>query len=257
VIISHYHYDHAYGTQSFPPGAEVIGTEYTRSMMATGKLLEHSTAQGNRRFAAAQIETGTKALDSATSAASKADIRRRRGVWEEYLASLATLKLVAPTVTVSERMSIVRGDREVQVIHPGKAHTDGDLVVWLPKERILATGDLLQPNLPYMGDGYLDNWADVLDSLQAMHPAVVLPGHGDEFRDMAVLEHLRDYMRSMWAQCVSAKAKGLTAAQAAAALDLTRFDQYYPKFPTWTDSMVIRRRLGTVQRVYQLLDARK
>jgi len=90
-----------------------------------------------------------------------------------------------------------------------------------------------------------------------MRPAVVLPGHGDEFRDMVLIDDLSDYMHTMWKQCEAARAKGLNAEQAAASLDLARFEQYYPRFPGWTDSMVVRRRLGSVQRVYQLLDARK
>jgi len=257
LVITHFHYDHSQGTQSFPPGVEVIGTEYTRSMISSGKAAEHATAQGNRRFSAAQIETLASALDTASTPASRSDIGKRRSVWQEYLVSLATLKPVPPTMTVSQQMSIVRGDREVQVIFPGKAHTDGDLIVWLPKERVLAMGDLVGSSLPYMNDGYIENWANVLDSLKAMRPAVVLPGHGDEFRDMATMDHLSDYMHTMWKQCEAAHGKGMTAEQAAASLDLTRFDQYFPRFPGWTDSMVVRRRLGAVQRVYQLLDARK
>lgn len=257
LAVTHFHYDHAHGTQSFPAGVEVIGTEFTRAMLAAGKSVEHSTAQGNLRFAKLQIETATAALDSATTGASKAEIQKRRAVWEQYLASVATLKPVAPTTTVSQRMSIFGGGREVQLIFPGKAHTDGDLVVWLPKERILATGDLLQPNLPYMGDGYLENWASVLDSLGAMNPAVVLPGHGDEFKDPAVGARLSDYMHTTWAQVAAAKSKGMTPEQAAAALDLKKFDAFYPRFPGWTDEMVVRRRLGTVKRIFDLLDQRK
>ncbi len=257
LVITHMHYDHAHGSQSFPRGVAIIGSEYTRAMLAAGKSVEHPTAVGNRNFSNTQIQNLTKALDTATTAASRTDIAARRAVWDNYLASLATLTPIAPNVTLSQRLTIVRGGREVQVIFPGRAHTDGDLVVWLPKERVLVTGDLLQPNVPYMGDGYLKDWANVLDSIIAMRPAVVLPGHGDEIRDMAVVERLRDYMRAIWTQCADAKAKGLTPEQAAAALDLTRFDPYYPRFPGWTDEMVVRRRLGTVRRVYQLLDERR
>lgn len=257
LVITHMHYDHAHGTQSFPPGVEVIGSEYTRTMLAAGKSVEHPTALGNRNFSNTQIQNLTRALDTASSAASRSDIAARRAVWENYLASLATLAPVAPNMTVSQRMTVARGGREVQVIFPGRAHTDGDLVVWLPKERVLVTGDLLQPNVPYMGDGYLNDWADVLDSLIALRPAVVLPGHGDEFREMAVTERLRDYLRAIWTQSADARAKGMSPEQAAAALDLTRFDRYYPRFPGWTDEMVVRRRLGTVRRVYQLLDERR
>jgi glyoxylase-like metal-dependent hydrolase (beta-lactamase superfamily II) len=257
LVITHMHYDHAQGTQSFPPGISVIATEFTRQMIATGQFIEHPTARGNRRFSAAQIETMTKALDTASTPASRAAIERQRNVWRQYGASLATLAPVTPNVTVSERMSIIRGGREVQIIYPGPAHTPGDLVVWLPKERILVTGDLLQPNQPYMGDGTLDNWAVVLDSLKGMNPAVVLPGHGNEFRDMAVIDRLSGYMKAIWTQSAAAKAKGLTAEQAAAALDLSAFDAYYPRPPGWTDAMVVGRRVGAVRRVYETIDKRK
>ncbi len=85
----------------------------------------------------------------------------------------------------------------------------------------------------------------------------MLPGHGDEFRDMTIVDRLSDYMKIVWAHCVAAKAKGLTAEQANASLDLTRFDKYYPRFPGWTDEIVVRRRQGTITRVYQVLDSRK
>lgn len=257
LVVTHFHYDHAHGTQSFPPGIDVISSEYTRAMLAAGKSVEHTTAQGNLRFSNAQIETLTKALDTAATAASTADIRKRREVWVQYLASIATLKPVAPNVTVSDRMTVSGAGRDVQILFPGKAHTDGDLVVWLPKERILVTGDLMQPNLPYMGDGYLEAWATVIDTLTARRPAMVLPGHGDQFSDLAILSRLSDYLHTMWAQTAAAKAKGMSPEQSAAALDLTRFDQFYPRFPGWTDEMVVRRRLSTVRRIYQLLDEAK
>jgi len=256
LVITHFHYDHAHGTQSFAKGVEVIGTEFTRTMLATGKSIEHPTAQGNRRFSNTQIETLTKALDTATAAGSKADIRRRRAVWERYLVSLATLQPVAPNVTVSGRLTISGGGRDVVIMYPGKAHTEGDLVVWLPKERILATGDMLQPNAPYMGDGFIRSWADALDSLKAMQPALILPGHGEQFSDVAIIDHLSGYLRSLWTQSAASKAKGLTPEQAAAALDLHAYDAYYPMPPGWTDAMVANRRVGAVRRVYLELDAK-
>jgi glyoxylase-like metal-dependent hydrolase (beta-lactamase superfamily II) len=253
LVITHMHYDHAHGTQSFPADIQIIGTEYTRAMIAEGKSVSHPTAEGNRNFSAAQISTLTAALDTASTAAGRAVLRAQRRVWEQYLLSLKTLTPIPPNVTVTERMSIFRGGREVQILFPGKAHTDGDLVVWLPKERVLVTGDLLQPNLPYMGDGYLDQWADVLDSLDAKQPAVVLPGHGGAFRDMAALRTQRDYFRSAWRQLAVSKANGLTPEQAAVALDLSAFDAVYPRPASWTDAIALRQRMRMVNRVYALL----
>ena len=257
VVLSHFHYDHAHGTQSLPPGVEIIGTEFTRRMMAEGRSMSHPTAAGNRSFSAAQITNLTKALDTASTPAGRKDIEKRRGVWQQYLASIATLKPVPPNVTVSARMTLIRGNREIVILHPGPAHTAGDLVVWLPKERILATGDMLQPNLPYMGDGFIQEWANALDSLKALGPAVVLPGHGDPITDMAVVDRLRNYLRDFWTQAVALKQQGLEFAEAAKRLDLTKYDAYYPRFPGWTDEMVARRRAGTVKRIYDLVDGAK
>jgi glyoxylase-like metal-dependent hydrolase (beta-lactamase superfamily II) len=257
LVISHFHYDHAHGTQSFPAGIDVIGTDFTRRMLAEGKSVSHPTAAGNRTFSNAQITNLGKALDTASTPAGRKDIEHRRSVWQEYLKSLETLTPVAPNVTVSDRMTLVRGAREIVIMHPGPAHTAGDLVVWLPKEKILATGDMLQPNLPYMGDGFISRWADALDSLKALGPTVILPGHGDAITDMAVVDRLRDYLRDIWSQSAALKQQGLPFDEAAKRLDLSKYDQYYPRSPGWTDEMVVRRRAGTVKRIYDLIDGAK
>ncbi len=254
LVVTHFHYDHAHGIQSFPQNTEVIGTEFTRRMLAEGKSLSHPTAQGNRAFSAMQIDNLTKMLDTATTPASKADIETRRAVWREYLVSVATIKPVPPNVTVSQRLTLARSGRDIVIFHPGPAHTEGDLVVWLPKERVLATGDLLQPSLPYMGDGFIRQWADVLDTLKALNPAVILPGHGEPITDLAVVDRLRDYLRDVWSQGLTLHGMGLSAEDAAARLDLTKYDPYYPRFPGWTDAMVARRRVGMVKRIYELLE---
>jgi len=254
LVVTHLHYDHAHGTQAFPPGTTVIGTPYTRAMIAAGKSVDHPTALGNRNFAGMQVAAATAALDTASTPAVRGALDRQRSVWEAYLASLATLTPVPPNLTVGSRLVLHGGGREVQLFFPGKAHTDGDLVVWLPKERVLVTGDLLQPTLPYMGDGYLNAWADVLDSLRALEPAVVLPGHGAAFRDLAVLDRQRDYFRAVWSQVAALRAQGKTVEEASAALDLSRFDTAYPRPAGWTDAIVLRQRLRMVQRVYTLLE---
>ena len=257
LVVSHFHYDHAHGIQSFPPGIDVIASDFTRRMLAEGRSLSHPTAAGNRTFANAQISNLSKALDTASSPATRRDLAKRRAVWEEYLKSIATIKPVTPNVTVFERLTLTRGGHDIVIMYPGPAHTAGDLVVWLPKEKVLATGDMLQPGLPYMGDGFIRQWADALDSLKALGPTVILPGHGDPITDLAVVDRLRDYLRDIWNQSAALKQQGLPYDEAAKRLDLSKYDQYYPRFPGWTDEMVARRRAGTVKRIYDLIDGAK
>jgi glyoxylase-like metal-dependent hydrolase (beta-lactamase superfamily II) len=257
LVVTHFHYDHAHGIQSFPPDVEVIGTEYTRRMVAEGASLSHPTAAGNRAFSAAQVANLSKALDTASTPASRRDLERRRAVWQEYQASIATITPVAPNVAITGRLTLTEGNREIVIFHPGPAHTAGDLVVWLPRERVLAVGDLVQPSVPYLGDGYFLEWAAVLDSLRSLNPAVVLPGHGDALTDLSALETLRDYLRDVWTQSVVLKAAGVSAEEAAGRLDLGKYDRAYPRPPGWTDEIVARRRVGAVRRVYQLVDGAK
>ncbi|MBM4186683.1 MAG: MBL fold metallo-hydrolase [Gemmatimonadetes bacterium] len=256
VVLTHFHYDHAHGTQSFPPGVEVIATEYTKAMLAEGKSMSHPTAAGNRSFASAQVGNATRALDTASTPAVRRELAERREVWQRYLASIATLKPVVPNVTLTGRLTLSRGGREIVILHPGPAHTAGDLVVWLPAERILVTGDLIQPNLPYMGDGFFPGWADAIDSLLALRPAVVLPGHGDAMSDMTRVERQRDYLRDIYAQTATLKREGLAPDEVARRLDLTKYDADYPRPPGWTDEIVVRRRLGTVRRIFEVIDGR-
>jgi len=256
VVLTHFHYDHAHGTQSFPSGIDVISAEATRRMLAEGRSLSHPTAAGNRTFSAAQVTNLTQALDTASTPASRRNIDARRAVWRRYLESIATITPVVPNVAVSGRLTLTRGGRDIVIIHPGSAHTAGDLVVWLPKERILITGDLLQPNLPYMGDGFFPHWAEAIDSLQALNPAIVLPGHGDAITDMAVVERQRDYLRDLYSQTARLKQEGHPLEEVAKLLDLSKYDPYYPRPPGWTDEIVARRRLGTVKRIFDLLDGK-
>lgn len=257
LVLTHFHYDHSYGAQAFPPGVELITSEFTRAMMADGKNLSHPTAAGNRTFANAQVGNMTRALDTASTPAVRRPLAKNRSLWQEYLKSIATVKPVVPNLTVTERMTLNRGGRDIVIFHPGPAHTAGDLVVWLPKERILATGDLLQPGLPYMADGFFPGWPNVLDSLQAMNPAVVLPGHGEAFTDQAVIARLSGYLRDIYGQAVALRNEGLGIDDVAKRLELSKYDGYYPRFPGWTDEMVARRRAGTVRRIFELLGGPK
>ena len=87
--------------------------------------------------------------------------------------------LTWPTITFSGKMTLWLGKLEVQVLQLGRGHTKGDTVVWLPKERALLSGDLVEFDAtPYAGDAYFTHWPRTLDNLAALQPAVLVPGRG-------------------------------------------------------------------------------
>ena len=84
-----------------------------------------------------------------------------------------------PTMTFTGRMTLWLGKLEVQLLQLGRGHTKGDTVAWLPQEKILFSGDLVEFDAtPYAGDAYFKDWPATLDALAALQPAKLVPGRG-------------------------------------------------------------------------------
>ena len=87
--------------------------------------------------------------------------------------------LTWPTMTFTGKMTLWLGKVEVQLLQLGRGHTKGDTVVWLPQERALLSGDLVEFGAtPYAGDAYFKDWPKTLDNLAALKPAALVPGRG-------------------------------------------------------------------------------
>ncbi len=87
--------------------------------------------------------------------------------------------LTWPTLVFDRKLTLFMGEREVQIMHLGRGHTRGDTVVWLPKERVLFAGDLVEFGAtPYTGDAYLRDWPQTLAALRALGPEKLVPGRG-------------------------------------------------------------------------------
>jgi glyoxylase-like metal-dependent hydrolase (beta-lactamase superfamily II) len=84
-----------------------------------------------------------------------------------------------PTMTFSGKMTLWLGKLEVQLLQLGRGHTKGDTVVWLPQDRVLLSGDLVEFDAtPYAGDAYFKDWPQTLENVAALKPAALVPGRG-------------------------------------------------------------------------------
>jgi glyoxylase-like metal-dependent hydrolase (beta-lactamase superfamily II) len=87
--------------------------------------------------------------------------------------------LTWPTLVFEKRLTLWLGKLEVDILQLGRGHTKGDTVIWLPQERILFSGDLVEYGAtPYTGDAYLSEWPATLDALAALRPVKLVPGRG-------------------------------------------------------------------------------
>ena len=110
-------------------------------------------------------------------------------------------------------MTLWLGKLEVQLLQLGRGHTKGDTVVWLPGERTLFSGDLVEFDAtPYAGDAYFSDWPATLDALAALRPAQLVPGRGaalaDEAQVAAGLAGTRAFIGDVWASVRAGAAAG-------------------------------------------------
>jgi len=112
--------------------------------------------------------------------------------------------LTWPTITFIGRMSIWLGKLEVQLLQLGRGHTKGDTVAWLPQQRILFSGDLVEFDAtPYAGDAYFKDWPQTLDNIAALKPVALVPGRGAALTTPAEvakgLSETRDFIADVYA----------------------------------------------------------
>jgi len=118
-----------------------------------------------------------------------------------------------PTITFSGAMSIWLGKLEVQLLQVGRGHTKGDTIAWLPEQKILFSGDLVEFDAtPYAGDAYCQDWPRTLDKLAAMKPKALVPGRGAALTTpeavAAGLKGTRDFIADVWASVEAGVAAG-------------------------------------------------
>jgi cyclase len=247
VIDSHYHYDHAFGNQIFGPEVQIIGHENTRKRLQTN-VLEQYTYRVSVDPVPARVEALRKRIADEKDPQQKALLERQVANSLAYLEQVKEIKVTPPVVTLDHKMSLYRPGREIQILYFGRGHTDTDIVVYLPKEKIVCTGDLMESVVSYMGDAYADEWSATLDRLMTLDFDTVLPGHGVVFKGKAHIQAFQRYVQDLLKQATALKQQGVAADAAATRIDMRAFA---PDFPQLRAAGVDP---AAVRRIYQLAD---
>jgi len=127
--------------------------------------------------------------------------------------------LTYPTTTFSDSMTVYLGNRRVDIMHLGRAHTAGDAVVWVPDAEVMFTGDIVEYHSAcYCGDGHFADWGDTLENIAMFDPVSIAPGRGDALvgREMvtAALESTLDFVESTYRPAARVAARGGTLKEA-------------------------------------------
>jgi cyclase len=213
VVNSHWHWDHWYGTETYQqafPDVQVLSHEKNRLMMA-GPAVAF-----NKPFLEQQLPAYVRELEqrAETSASLQPLLAQDKAFVEEKTHA----RLVLPTTTFSNRLTIDLGERHIEVLNYGRGVTPGDTFVYLPNEKILLLGDLIVNPITFALSGYPTEWLRVLDRIDALDATTIVTGHGPPLHDKTLLRSTIAVFRVLLNEGKAAKEKGLTADQAKEAI---------------------------------------
>ena len=251
VVNTHFHFDHAHGNQTFGDDVEIIGHKFTREQLVSGASMEGRAWDlfvGRLPDRLKETERELRTAIDATDANAEVELRKRVAVLKNYQDATNAVIPTPPTMTMTKRMTLIRGGREIQLLFLGRGHTGGDVVVYLPQERVVATGDLLTAGLGYLGNAYLEEWADTLEEVKKLDFDVILPGHGAAFEDIEKIDHFQAYLRDLRTKIVAKHVAGVSEEEAIRTIDMTNHTEHYPQIEGPGVAP------HAVQRVYALLN---
>ncbi|HSS98495.1 MAG TPA: MBL fold metallo-hydrolase [Terriglobales bacterium] len=253
VVNTHFHWDHYQGNQaypsSWPAGVEIISSEMTRFNIEKRGIprVKHEIATMPK-----EIEDLKAQLAKATDEKQKAEIRSNLAQAEDYLSELKTMQFTLPTMTFDRSLIIRRKTRTVQILYLGRAHTDGDVFVYLPKEKILITGDSLHGATPFMGDSFPYEWIQTLDTAEKLDFDQSLGGHGGIMRGKEKVELWKSYFGDLMEQTAQVYADGATLEEAQKKVSAWLVAKYGDKF----DSAFAHDVVPNVTKAYQVVAQR-
>jgi glyoxylase-like metal-dependent hydrolase (beta-lactamase superfamily II) len=131
-------------------------------------------------------------------------------------------------------MTLWLGKLQVEIMQLGRGHTKGDTVVWLPQERILFSGDLVEYGVtPYTGDAYLTDWPATLDAIADLEPLKLVPGRGASLMNPVQVKAGVDGTRAFISEMFSAVKRSAAIGNDLRTVYKETYAMLKPKFGQW------------------------
>jgi len=244
VVNTHFHNDHTQGNQSyfgtFPKGVEYISHVNTRR-----DIVEKAIPRVREEMARipADVRNTKLQMETARDDREKLRLKAELNDIQSYLEELRGVNITLPTITFDSSL-LLPGSRPIELHNFGRGHTTGDVVVFLPNERVLVTGDLfLGPHIPYAADSYPSEWIAALkktlqldfDQVALGHTAVV---RGEEAR--AQMQRLIAFMEDAVSHARDMVKAGKSLQAVIAAIDVSRYKDHFANWPTHGEPLIAR-----------------
>jgi cyclase len=213
VINTHFHADHTQGDPAYRLTGEkvdFIATTATKELMASQAVIRMKASVAT---VPQQIDAFREQAARATSAGEKAfcadQIRQLQG----YQAELKDYTPELPTITFDKSYLLQDAAYDLHIEFHGHAHTSGDVVVYCPQARAVATGDVIHGFLPNIADGFPRLWPTAIDSIGGADFNTILPGHAALQTGRTQMVNLRNYIEELTGRVEESRKAGLSLAE--------------------------------------------
>jgi glyoxylase-like metal-dependent hydrolase (beta-lactamase superfamily II) len=234
VVISHWHGDHNFGNHRFVeafPDVEIVAHEFTRDVFNSTRI---NYIDGQRNFKEtilpqlqSMVEQRARPDGTAINDAQVARYQRLIDDADVFEAEARRARVTPPTVVFTDSYTIESGARRIELQFLGHGNTEGDIVMWLPEERIVATGDIVVVPSPYAFNMPPRPWAEVLRRIKELDYDVLVPGHGAVQTDTAYVDLLIATADNIADQAEQLIASGTPEDDIAAALDFSDIEEKF------------------------------
>jgi len=200
LLNTHWHFDHTLGNAVYAaafPAVQIIAQTATQKTIADfnpGAVVRYP---GRAERFKKVLASGKNPDGTPLTAADRTDYERSLAGLAPTVAELKNAVQLVPNVSFDHELNIDLGDRMVEIRHLGRGNTAGDTIAYLPKEKILITGDLLDHPVPYMFGGFPVDFVKTLWALMQFDVQTVVPGHGDVLRDKSYLQQSMELMQAV------------------------------------------------------------
>ena len=210
VINTHFHWDHTQGNHAYriaEPKIDFIASAATKQLMSD---LAIARLKASLKAVPKQVEELQSQAAKSASAEEKAFCAGQIRQLKAYQAELQNYTLELPTITFEKSYLLQDSAHDLHIEFHGLAHTAGDIVVFCPQQRVVATGDMIHGFLPFIADGFPRAWPETIRSVGQLDFTKILPGHASLQDGRTVMSNMGNYIEELTAKVEEGRKAGLT-----------------------------------------------
>jgi glyoxylase-like metal-dependent hydrolase (beta-lactamase superfamily II) len=241
VAITHWHNDHPQGVSAIRdayPKVRIISTAATEAGMLGPEAFDIGYSPGEKwdlGMAALTAKTKTdldKLLaDPATAPDRKERIRKALVQFDRFLVDFKGSYIVPPTETFERELLLDDREMPVRLLHLGRANTNGDALAWLPRQKIIVTGDIVVAPTPFGFGSFSDDWIRTIGKIKALGFTTLIPGHGVPQTDSVYLDRLTAALNDLRSQVFPLAKAGMPLEEVRKKVDFTKSIESFGSTP--------------------------